>query len=116
MSSDSNEWTGEESREAIRKVISKAGSDPDFRRKALSDPNAAVEEVAGKALPEGYKLQFVDNAGADQTIVLPDDGALSDELDQVTGGTGYLKIDGVDGEYKAEGPTTDSFSFGTRKR
>lgn len=115
MSSDSNEWTGQESREAIRKVISKAGSDPDFRRKALSDANGAVMDLTGKALPEGYKLQFVDNAGADQTIVLPDDGALTDELDQVAGGI-YMKIDGSDGVSNVAAATNDDFSFSSRPR
>ena len=87
---DSQEWTNEEKQEAIQRVITRAMTDADFRQKALTDGNEAVEEAAGRPLPEGYRLRFVDNAGADLTIVLPDSPEgpeLSDEdLAQVAGG------------------------------
>ena len=37
METSTQEWTAEESREAIRQVIKKAMTDADFRRKALND-------------------------------------------------------------------------------
>jgi hypothetical protein len=87
---DSQEWTSEEKQEAIQRVITRAMNDTDFRQKALTDGNEAVEEAAGRPLPEGYRLRFVDNAGADLTIVLADSHEgpeLSDEnLAQVAGG------------------------------
>ncbi len=88
METSTQEWTAEESREAIRQVIKKVMTDADFRRKALNDANGAVEAVAGKTLPEGYNLSFVDQAGADMTVVLPDSGTKlsTADLDKVVGG------------------------------
>ncbi len=56
-----------------------------------SHPNTAATEVTGKEMPTGYVLKFVENQGADLTVVLPDiieeSAELSDtELDQVAGG------------------------------
>ena len=46
----------------------------------------------------------------------PDDGALTDELDQVAGGAGYLKIQGVDGESIDAAAPSENFSFSSRLR
>lgn len=84
-----DQWTSKESQEAIRKVAGRAATDADFRHKALTDAGAAVREVTGKPLPEGFKLRFVDNDGADLTVPIPDlvgDIALSDE--QLAGAAG----------------------------
>ncbi len=85
-----HQWTSKESQEAIRKVAGKAATDADFRQKALTNPGAAVREVTGKPLPEGFKLRFVDNDGADLTVPIPDlvgDVALTDEqLAGIAGG------------------------------
>lgn len=52
-------------------MIVRAASDDDFRRGAISYPASAIKAVAGKALPDGYDLRFVDGAGADRVVVLP---------------------------------------------
>ncbi len=85
------EITASEANEAVQKVLKKAGSDATFHALALSNPAAAVKEATGKDLPAGYTVRFVDNKGADLTLVLPDVAAdseeLSDaELEQVAGG------------------------------
>ena len=70
----------------------RAATDPTFRALALKNPAAAMQQVAGEALPDGFKLRIVENDGAYLTCVLPDpveSGDLSDaELESVAGGTG----------------------------
>ena len=54
------------------------------------DANAAVQVIAGKPLPEGFRVRVLERAGYDVTLVLPDRmeaGELADEeLEQVAGG------------------------------
>ncbi len=57
----------------------------------LNDPNGAANETTGKNIPEGFSLRFVENQGADLTVVLPDmidaNAELSEqELEAVAGG------------------------------
>lgn len=83
--------TQHEAEQAIQQVIKRAQTDSEFRQLCLSDPNAAATEVTGKDIPAGYNLRFVENQGADLTVVLPDvieeSVELSDdELDHVAGG------------------------------
>ncbi|MGM0607911.1 MAG: NHLP leader peptide family RiPP precursor [Candidatus Muiribacteriota bacterium] len=85
-----SEWTPEEIQETINKVQSKAATDKGFRNKALNNPKEAVKELTGKDIPEDFKIKIIENeAGVDQTFVLPDfvGEELSDEqLDDVAGG------------------------------
>ena len=81
----------QEAEQIIQQVIKRAQTDAEYRRLCLSDPNGAVREVASKEVPDNYTLRFVENHGADLTVVLPDAIAeqteLSDrELDYVAGG------------------------------
>ena len=85
------EWTREEANKAINDVAKRATKDKEFRALALKDPVAAVAKVTPHQVPTGFKIRFVDNAGANLTIVLPDpppaEGELSDsQLEQVAGG------------------------------
>ena len=85
------EWTDEEAKKVEVAVKRQAMKDPEFRALALSNPNAAIAKINSTPLPTGFKVRFVDNAGANRTIVLPDPLArvdeLSDaELEQVAGG------------------------------
>jgi hypothetical protein len=85
-------WEVSEINEAIQKAIKLSATDSSFRKLALTDPNAAIERVAGKPVPAGTRIRFVENAGAHFTIILPDmarsdASELSDEeLEQVAGG------------------------------
>jgi hypothetical protein len=82
-------WTADERNKVLAAIIKRASSDENFRR-CLSNPAKAVE-VAGKPLPAGFRLQFVDNKGSNTTVVLPDlrpaGNQLTDEdLEEVAGG------------------------------
>jgi len=75
----------------VERILKRASTDVAFHALAISNSAAAVKEVSGKQLPEGFKVRFVSNEGADLTLVLPDvvtgDDELSDaELEQVAGG------------------------------
>jgi hypothetical protein len=90
----STQWTQESIQENLKRIIDRATTDKEFRSLALANPGKAVEQVAGMPIPPGVKLQFVDNAGANDTVVLPDmlkasSSELSDaQLEQVAGGRG----------------------------
>jgi hypothetical protein len=85
------EWNEAEAQKTLAAVTKLARTDPEYRKLALRDPNAAIARVNPTPLPPGFKVRFVDNAGANLTLVLPDpvskEGELSDaELEQVAGG------------------------------
>jgi hypothetical protein len=85
------EWTREEANKTINEVAKRATKDSAFRSLALKDPVAAIAKINPTPIPAGFKIRFVDNAGANLTIVLPDaaptEGELSDsQLEQVAGG------------------------------
>lgn len=65
-------WTKEEIDNSVKEVMEKSVTDPDFRKLALNDPQAAIKTIANKELPEGYQIKFVDSDPvADMTFVLP---------------------------------------------
>lgn len=85
-----SEWNKEVMGKVVLDLKKKAMTDAVFRKLALSDAAAAVKEIAGKELPDGMKLKFIENDGAHMTVVLPDMAAgemSEDDLDQVAGGT-----------------------------
>jgi hypothetical protein len=69
---------------------------------ALKDANAAVQEITGNPLPEGFRARVLERAGYDVTLVLPDpEGAAEladEELEQVAGGAqnNFLDRRGLD--------------------
>jgi len=76
---------------AIREVLKRAVADKEFRALAARDGGAAITQVTGKQLPSDTKIQFVDNHGkANKIVVIPDpvtSGQLAEEeLEQVSGG------------------------------
>ena len=83
--------TSVEAEQAIEQIIKRAQTDSQFRQLCLDNPNLAAQEVTGNNIPEGFTLRFVENKGADLTVVLPDNIEASAELDdaeleQVAGG------------------------------
>jgi hypothetical protein len=86
-----SDWSDAQIQDAVREITRRAATDADFRAKAMSDPAAAVAEVTGKNLPEGFKLRFIDRAGADMIVPLPpvvaDDELSDEELEEVAGGS-----------------------------
>ena len=53
-------WTQKELEELYRKANEKGKKDPDFCKKLETDARGALEELAGKSLPEGFQLKMVD--------------------------------------------------------
>jgi hypothetical protein len=86
------QWTPEDTKKVAAAILRRAATEPAFREKALKDPNAAIQEVAGKPLPAGVTACFIENQpGATMTFVLPDPVSASQELseaelEQVAGG------------------------------
>jgi hypothetical protein len=83
--------TLEEADSLLEEVVKRTQTDPEFRQLCLGDPKAATKQATGKELPENYILRFVENQGADLTVVLPDfidaEAELSEaDLDRIAGG------------------------------
>jgi hypothetical protein len=54
-----------------RELVDRASSDPEFRRKLLSDPKGAIGEVLGKSLPENIKITVLEEKPSSFYVVLP---------------------------------------------
>ena len=83
--------TSQEAEQAVETIIKRAQTDSEFRQLCLDSPNTAAQKATGKDIPEGFTLRFVENQGADMTVVLPDlvdaNAELSDaDLEAVAGG------------------------------
>ena len=52
--------TEDEINNAIPRIFKRSQTDLEFRKLCLSNPTAAIREITGKSLPEGFKLQFLD--------------------------------------------------------
>lgn len=78
--------------QVVEAVTSRAATDGDFRRRLMKNPNSAIAEVTGRAIPASVKLQVLERApGFDAAILLPEfvdaDAELSaEELETVAGG------------------------------
>jgi hypothetical protein len=60
MDSGPNILNDDEIKVAIRDLFKRCQTDWEFRQLCLSDPSAAIREISGKWLPEGFDLQFKD--------------------------------------------------------
>jgi len=86
-------WTNQDIENTLRAVTERSMTDAGFRALALNNPVAAIGKIATTPVPASFKIQFVDNANCDMTVVLPDavpqTGSINeDELAAVAGG-GY---------------------------
>lgn len=71
-------------------VVSKAWSDPNFKKRLMSNPRETLQ-AAGIKVPPGIRISIVENTDDNVTIVLPrkPSGELSDaQLDQISAGGG----------------------------
>ena len=76
------EWTQEKADAVELEVKKRAIVDPEFRTLAITNPAAAIEQVSDMPLPAGFKIQFIDNAGYNKTVVLPDPVQSVEELSE----------------------------------
>lgn len=82
-----------EARKVFEYVKRRSRTDAAFRRKLLDAPRETLEAEFDVALPKDFNIRFVENMGADLTVVLPDpvepgDKLSDDDLDHVAGGAG----------------------------
>jgi len=82
-------WTEEKINQTITDVKKKASEDEAFRKLCLDNPNEAIKQVSGMEVPEGVKINIIENdQGVDHTIILPSTTAelSKQELDSIAGG------------------------------
>jgi len=79
--------------QTYKTIVTKCWGDPDFKRRLIADPVATLL-AEGVTLPDGMKVNVVENTASEFTIVIPDDSSeLSDAiLDSVSGGEKYSKF------------------------
>ena len=53
--------TEEEMRRAIGQIFKRSQTDLAFRKLCLDDPNEALRQIAGKAVPSHVKIHFLDS-------------------------------------------------------
>lgn len=75
------------------KLIEQASADPDFRRRLLADPKAALAELLGVALPPGMTVTVLEEQPGQHILVLPrappePDALLLDDLELALVGGG----------------------------
>ena len=54
------EWTQKELEELYQAAIKKSMIDKEFRKELMEDSKKAMEKLAGRELPEGFKLKFIE--------------------------------------------------------
>ncbi len=82
-------WTEEKINQTMIDIKKKATEDEAFRKLCLDNPNEAINQVSGFDVPEGFKINIIENEpGVDHTIILPPESStFKDEvLDQIAGG------------------------------
>ncbi|HVS13293.1 MAG TPA: NHLP leader peptide family RiPP precursor [Thermoanaerobaculia bacterium] len=77
-------------RDLVRRLVSRAATDPELRRRLLSSPRAAVEEELGVTLPADLELEVLEETATRIYLVLPLAGAApeleDEELAKAAGG------------------------------
>ncbi len=82
-------WTEEKINQTMIDIKKKATEDEAFRKLCLDNPNEAINQVSGFDVPEGFKINIIENEpSVDHTIILPPESSAlkAEELDQIAGG------------------------------
>lgn len=53
--------TEAEIKQAIKTIFKRSQTDIDFRRLCLTNPAAAIREITGKSIPDGFAVEFREN-------------------------------------------------------
>ena len=93
------EAAGSARAEMESRIVQRSIEDDAFRQKLIEDPKGAVEQELGSQLPEGVRVEAVEETADTIYLVLPstpmasgEGGALSDqELESVAGGSWFDK-------------------------
>ncbi len=88
-------WTEEKINQTMIDIKKRASEDEAYRQLCLDNPNEAIKQVSGMEVPEGLKINIIENdPGIDHTIILPPEASahISEELDQIAGGLGCRRI------------------------
>ena len=90
------EWNREEMEKLYLKMQKKAMEDEGFRKELLEDANKALEKLAGRPLPEGMRLNVIENDPSyTATMVLADmadEEIQLEDMKKVAGGISYALI------------------------
>ena len=75
----------------VQELLARSAVDNDFRAALLTDPRTALEQAAGKQIPENLRVKFIEkDADCDAMFVLPDpvtgDELTPEQLEAVAGG------------------------------
>lgn len=77
--------------EILEQLLSRAGEDPEFRSRLLSEPEATLKDEYGFAVPDGMKLKVIEDSKTTAHLVLPPNPQLTmDEMRAVSGGIGAV--------------------------
>ena len=91
------DWTQKELEELYQKVNQRALEDAEFRKELQADAHAAIEKVAGRKLPKGFRLETIEtDLSYNRTFVAPDfaPGELNiQNLKTAAGGQGEEQLD-----------------------
>ena len=83
-------WTQEKISEVYVQVRNLAVTDEEFREKLVADPAAAIQQVAGVALPDDFKVKVIEeDPQYNATFLLPpmlDADLTAEELENIAGG------------------------------
>ena len=82
-------WTEEKINQTITDIKKKASEDESFRQLCLNNPNEAIKKISGIEVPEGVKINIIENEpGIDHTILLPPNiqELSGEELENIAGG------------------------------
>jgi len=101
------------------KLIARVWEDDEFRTKLTTNPNSAVEDLLGEALPEGMKVVIAEESDKQMTIVIPPRPELEsgekelseDQLEAVAGGGAFNVYSKI-----TPGTWRKSFSIPTQMR
>ena len=80
--SGSQSWSEEDTRRALRDVMSRAMTDAEFRKLALSDGAKAIEAVTGRSWPGHHRVEFRENPQPVLRVTLPPFMAAHDDDDE----------------------------------
>ena len=97
--------TDDEGKMVFAYIMQRATEDSFFRDGLLKTPKKTLEKELGIELPNHFNIRFIDNEGADLTIVLPDlsDQPLSDsDLEYVAGGVDVVQREFVEYLFKVK--------------